>query len=138
MIAMAYLEEGNLNNARVLLQSIVADAGNVEYRPLAIVYLSHLKEDAQEFIESTTLNLWEEWSFEDPDSTTEDTSAAEDSPSAESSAASAPKPASEPQPANDAQSGSDAQDAESGAKESAASPDASTDAASPAPQQAQP
>ena len=61
MTAMVQLESGMVDNARLTLQKIVEDEGEVQYRPLSIVYLNYLRDNAQEIVADTVLNQWEEW-----------------------------------------------------------------------------
>ena len=66
MMALAHMEAANLDNARVLLQSIISDCGDSEFRGLAIVYLDLLSEDAEQLVQESTLDQWEAWTLEGP------------------------------------------------------------------------
>lgn len=63
MMAMAHIESGNLENAKVLLQALLSECGDSPYRPLAFIYLTTLRDDAQSFMERTILDQWEDWEF---------------------------------------------------------------------------
>ncbi len=62
MQAMAELEGGLLDAARVNLQAIVTEYGETPFRLLAVVYLAKLQEDMQDFITNNTIDIWEDWS----------------------------------------------------------------------------
>jgi len=66
MMAMAHLEAANLDNARVLLEGIISDFGENQFRGLSAVYLGLLDDNAQELLDAATLNLWEAWTLEGP------------------------------------------------------------------------
>ena len=63
LMAMARVEEGDLKNAKTLLQSILSECGDTGCRPLATVYYSLMDDDAEKFVETNTFGNWEEYLF---------------------------------------------------------------------------
>ena len=63
LTAIANIESGNVANAKFILEGIIKDAGGGVYRPLAEVYLSQLTDDAQQLMEESYMNSWENFEF---------------------------------------------------------------------------
>ena len=74
MQAMAELEGGSVDAARISLQAIITEYGATPYRPLASVYLTKLQEDAEGFFEQNVTDLWEDWSEPEFETSTSDES----------------------------------------------------------------
>ena len=82
MQAMAELEGGNVEAARVSLQGLITECGASPYRPLAANYLALLRDDLSDFLTKNTMSAWEEWSepgFESTDADTENPSVVSES-----------------------------------------------------------
>ncbi len=75
MLALADLEAGNTEAARVGFQGVISECGATAWQPLASVYLTLLSEDADEFLAENRLDTWEDFPPElfDPRAETEDT-----------------------------------------------------------------
>ena len=73
MQAMAELEGGNVEAARVSLQGLITEYGASPYRPLAANYLALLRDDLRDFLTKNTMSAWEEWSESDFESINADT-----------------------------------------------------------------
>ncbi len=63
LMAMIRLEEANLESARVLLKSVIAEGGDSSYRGLAMAYLIMLDEDAQVFLNDHAFDAWDPYDF---------------------------------------------------------------------------
>lgn len=79
MQAMAELEGGFVDAARVNLQATFREYGETPFRPMAGVYLTLLQDDLQSFVTENTMNPWEDWSEPEFPNSEPDEAAAEQS-----------------------------------------------------------
>ena len=63
LMAMIRLEEANLESARTLLKSVIAEGGDSSYRGLAITYFVMLDEEAQVFLNDHAFDAWDPYDF---------------------------------------------------------------------------
>lgn len=63
VLSMIRLEEANLESARTLLKSVIADGGDSSYRRLAMTYLVMLDTEADAFLQEHTFDAWEAYDF---------------------------------------------------------------------------
>lgn len=68
--ALAEIESGNVANARFILEGLVSEGGEHEYRPLASAYLRQLSDDAAELIADSSIDPWEDFEFPEIESDT--------------------------------------------------------------------
>ena len=71
LMALAYLEDGNLTMAQEALTTLIAESGENRLRPLASVYLLQLSDSGAAVIADSTVSPWEDFTFpgdESPDS----------------------------------------------------------------------
>lgn len=61
MLALADMEAGNIEAAKVGFQSVVVECGQTPYQQLAGIYLTQLDEDAEDFLSDNFADLWEDW-----------------------------------------------------------------------------
>ncbi len=65
MLAVADMESGNIEAAKVGFQSVFSECGLNPYRPLAGIYLTLLDDEAEYFLSDNVANLWEDWATAD-------------------------------------------------------------------------
>jgi hypothetical protein len=63
LIALTRIEEGLLKDARTALMRILADYGDTSARPLATLYFSMLDDNAEDFLQKNSVNLWEDFEY---------------------------------------------------------------------------
>ena len=63
LMAMIRLEEANLDSARTLLKSVIAEGGDSSYRGLAVAYLVMLDDQADAFLSDHAFDAWEPYDF---------------------------------------------------------------------------
>jgi tetratricopeptide (TPR) repeat protein len=95
--AMAELEGGNVEAARVSLQGLITECGASAYRPLAATYLSLLRDDLSDFLTKNTMSSWEDWTESDFEALTVENTAVSSEPSGREEAGSE-EPTEEPNP----------------------------------------
>lgn len=100
MQAIAQLEFGNVDAARVNLQGMFSECGQNPYRPLAASYLSLVRDDTREYITENTLDTWEAWTESDFESVVSSNASTADA-AAEDEQAPAADTAGEDKPADD-------------------------------------
>ncbi|MCA9049187.1 MAG: hypothetical protein KDA89_10695 [Planctomycetaceae bacterium] len=77
--AMAYLEMGDVGNARFLLEGILSEDGGIPLRPLAEAYYRLLAEDADKLLNDNRIDFWEDFQY--PEATAADAETKTDSQS---------------------------------------------------------
>ena len=80
MIALARVEEGDLKNAKTLIQSVLSEYGESDCQPLATVYYSMMDDAAEEFVNANRFDVREEYLFPGEVLPTPDTSDASGQP----------------------------------------------------------
>lgn len=61
--ALADIESGNVINAKFLLNGLISEGGDHQYRPLAAIYLRQMNDEADTLIAESSLDLWEDFEF---------------------------------------------------------------------------
>lgn len=63
MIALCHIEYGNMQSARLILQSIITECGESPGRNLAVLYYSMIDRNPLELLQQSNQSLWEEFEF---------------------------------------------------------------------------